>query len=98
MTGYLKGGRKPKNYDYLTFKIIISISNKGKIRLLKTLEKLLIKGMIYRPVVESQVPVKFVRVFSGKKFSNILSVWFGHIIHRRKFANLLLKLYKVKFN
>ncbi|MCD4783243.1 MAG: hypothetical protein K8T10_05345 [Candidatus Eremiobacteraeota bacterium] len=98
MTGYLKGGRKPKNYNYLTFKIIISISNKGKIRLLKSLEKLLLKGVMYRPVPECQVPVEFVRIFSGKKFSNILSVWFGHITHRRKFAGLLLNLCRVKFN
>jgi len=96
--GYLEGGRKPKNYDYLTFKIIISISNKGKIRLLKSLERLLIRGLTYKPVSETPVSMALVRYFFGKKLSKVISVWFGHITHRRKLASLLLNLYKVKFN
>ncbi len=92
------GDTKPKNYDYLTFKIIFTTANKGKVKMLQVLEKLLLKTMVNPPPAEVRASMDFVHIFSGKNQTNVISTWLMEFNQKRKMASILMKFTSVKFN
>lgn len=89
---------KPRDYNYVTSRIIASTSHEEKLGLLKCLERLIIKNLTRKPTEEQRVALNAVSTFEGKNFRSVIMVWFSFINPRKKLAAQLLKLNKYKFN
>jgi len=89
---------KPKNYKYLTVYIINSICHDARIKFLKSLEKLLLKGLLRPSPAERQIPMESVSYFEGKNTSRVISVWLARISRKRKLGFLLYKINRFKTN
>ena len=89
---------KPNNYDYLTFTIISSISHDGKVQLLKSLEKMLLKNVIQYPIRDNTIPMEQVQTFTGKDPVKVLSIWYMEVAPKKKLAQMLMRVNRIKFN
>lgn len=98
MKNYQEYDKKPRNYNYLTFKIISTLSNEGKIELLKYLEKALLKSIYYKPPREEAGCMKHIKTYSGKVSSRITSIWYSEMFKQQKIAKFLMKVNRIKFN
>jgi hypothetical protein len=94
----LVGDTKPKNYDYLTFTIISNIPKDGKVQLLRSLEKMMLKNIIQYPIKDNKISMDDVRVFEGKDRSKVLSIWYMEFTKKKKLAQMLMRANNVKFN
>jgi hypothetical protein len=89
---------KPKNYDYLTFTIISNIPNDGKVQMLRSLEKMMLKNIIQYPIRDNKISMDDVRIFEGKDRGKVLSIWYMEVTRKKKMAQMLMRVNKVKFN
>jgi hypothetical protein len=89
---------KPRNYDYLTFTIISSISHDGKVQLLKSLEKMLLKSIVRYPIKDDIIPMENVQTFSGKDQGKVLSIWYMEVMPKKKLSQILMRVNRTKFN
>jgi hypothetical protein len=98
MTYILANDTKPKNYDYLTFTIISNIPKDGKVQILKSLEKMMLKNIIQYPIKDNRISMDNVRIFEGKDRSKVLSIWYMEFTKKKKLAQMLMQANNIKFN
>lgn len=89
---------KPLDYNYITTNIISAASDSGKVRLLRDLEQILLKGITIPPPQEKPVDFEFTRVFSGSDSKKILCVWYLEVVGSPKMHRRFLKERKLRLN
>ncbi len=92
------GDVKPRDYNYLTFKIIFSVDHEAKAEFLRHLEKILLESIYYKPVDEVKRSFEEIQLLQGKNQSKVLSTWLIKVTKPKKMADFLIKVIKIKFN
>lgn len=89
---------KPRNYNYLSFKIISALSQVEKIELLKDLEQMLLKSLLRYKPRENWITLERVQIFSGKDRAKELTVWYSQLAPEFRTPSRILQNQNLRFD
>lgn len=89
---------KPLDYNYLTFRLISSVSHQDKADLLTNLEKMLLKNLMTGFPGEGPTPMEFVRTYECRIPSRALTVWASRLLPELRLSRKLVKTSRFRWN